>query len=422
MLRMRRNLAVIAGLSVSLLALGACSTTAEAPEADSTEEAAPVESAASSWDDVLAEADGQTVDWFMWGGDDRLNAYINGYVAEEAAKYGVKLNQVKLTDTVEAVNKVLGEKEAGNLDNGSVDLIWINGENFATGKQADLWLCGWPQSLPNADYVDWESDAIKFDFGTPVDDCEAPWNQAMSVITFDSSKASAEDFSSVSAMAKWLNENPGQFTYPAPPDFNGSMTVRRLFYEAVGGYDRLLGDFDQAVYDELAPQAWEFLNELEANLWRSGSTYPQSMPEIEKLFGSGEISAFISYDAGRIGLLVDDGVFPKSTRSTTFANGMIGNTNYVAIPFNSPDSAGAQVIANILQSAEGQLKKADPSILGYYPAIEMERTDLLAEYEALPVPESVLPWTQQKKNANPELMAAWVQAIEKGWIANVLQQ
>ncbi|HEV8013699.1 MAG TPA: hypothetical protein VGP34_06455, partial [Pontimonas sp.] len=66
--------------------------------------------------------------------------------------------------------------------------------------------------------------------------------------------------------------------------------------------------------------------------------------------------------------------------------------------------------------------KADPSVLGYYPAIDMSRTELSAEYEALPVPASVLPFTQQKKNANPELIAAWLEAIEKGWIANVLQQ
>jgi putative spermidine/putrescine transport system substrate-binding protein len=418
---MRRNLAVIAGLSVSLLALGACSTTAEAPEVESTEEAAPVDSADSYWDSVLAEADGQTVDWFMWGGDDRLNAYINEYVAVEAAKYGVTLNQVQ-ADASDVVNKVLGEKQAGNLDDGSVDLVWINGENFATGKQADLWFCDWAQSLPNAEFVDWESDAIKFDFGTPVDDCEAPWNQAMSVITYNSALASAEDFATVDAMVAWMSENPGQFTYPAPPDFTGSMQVRRLFYHAVGGYDRLLGEFDQATYDELAPQAWEFLNGIEANLWRGGATYPQSQDEIEKLFASGEVAAYISYNAGRAGLLVADGVFPETTSQTTFEDGMIGNTNYVAIPFNSPDKAGAQVVANILQSPEAQLRKADPSVLGYYPAIDMSRTELSAEYDALPVPASVLPFTQQKKNANPELIAAWLEAIEKGWIANVLQQ
>lgn len=422
MLRKRKNLAVIAGLSASLLALGACAAEAEAPEAESTEDSASVESTASAWDNVLAEADGQTVDWFMWGGDDRLNAYVNEYVAVEAAKYGVTLNQVKITETPEAVNKILGENQAGNLDNGSVDLLWINGENFATGKQADIWFCGWAESLPSAEFVDWESDAIKFDFGTPVDDCEAPWNQAMSVITYNSAQASAEDFATVDAMVEWMSENPGQFSYPAPPDFTGSMQVRRLFYHAVGGYDRLLGEFDQATYDELAPQAWEFLNGIEADLWRGGTTYPQSQDEIERLFASGEVSAYISYNAGRTGLLVADGVFPETTRQTTFEDGMIGNTNYVAIPFNSPDKAGAQVVANILQSPEAQLRKADPSVLGYYPAIEMSRTDLSAEYEALPVPEAVLPFTEQKANANPELIAAWLEAIEKGWIANVLQQ
>lgn len=409
----KRKIAVVGGLSALLLLVTGCAAATSEPAASNS---------AQTWDQVLQKAKGQTVNWYMYGGDDRLNSYVTGYVAQAAAKLGVTVNEVKITDTVDAVNKVLGEKQAGKTTGGSVDLIWLNGENFATGKQANLWKCGWPQSLPNSKFVDWKSDAITSDFGTPVDNCEAPWNQSMSVIVYNSNKAAASDFSSVKTMAKWAKQNPGQFTYPAPPDFNGSMAVRRFFYEAAGGYDKLLGKFDQAKYDRVAPKAWKLLNHLKPSMWRNGSTFPKSIDNVQQLFSSGEISAYLSYDAGGVGPLVDKNVFPASTREAVFANGMIGNTNYVAIPANAKNQAGAQVLANILESPEAQLEKAKPDVLGYYPAIQMDKTPLATAYAALPNSPSVLPYPDQQKNANPELTAKWIAAIEDGWKKNVLQQ
>lgn len=84
----------------------------------------------TQWSKILKEAKGQTVNWYMWGGSDTINNYVNKVIGGKAAELGIKLNQVKLNATADAVNKVLGEKQAGNLTKGSVDMIWINGENF----------------------------------------------------------------------------------------------------------------------------------------------------------------------------------------------------------------------------------------------------------------------------------------------------
>jgi ABC-type uncharacterized transport system YnjBCD substrate-binding protein len=53
-------------------------------------------------------------------------------------------------------------------------------------------------------------------------------------------------------LVEWIKANPGQFTYAAPPDFTGSAFVRHVCYHAAGGYERLLGEFDQAVFDQAA--------------------------------------------------------------------------------------------------------------------------------------------------------------------------
>ena len=82
-----------------------------------------------SWDAVVAAADGMTVNWYMWGGSDSINGFVDEtYGIPLMEEYNVTLNRVPLADTVDAVNQVLSEAEAGvEGDNGTIDLIWING-------------------------------------------------------------------------------------------------------------------------------------------------------------------------------------------------------------------------------------------------------------------------------------------------------
>ncbi len=99
---------------------------------------------AMEWDEIVELARGGEVNWFMWGGSDTINQYVSEYVGGILeAEYDITLNRVGVTDTASVVNIVLGEREAGNMDDGTVDMIWINGENFRTMMQGDLVYCGY---------------------------------------------------------------------------------------------------------------------------------------------------------------------------------------------------------------------------------------------------------------------------------------
>ena len=374
----------------------------------------------ADWESVLAEANGQTVNFYMWSGGDAINAYVDEFVAGKASELGISLNRVP-ADAAEVVQKVLGEKEAGRDEDGSVDLIWINGENFKTGKQAGLWYCDWAEGLPSRQYVDSESAAILNDFGTPVDGCESPYGHAQFAFVYDSAKVE-DPPASMAELLEWIEANPGMFTYPAPPDFTGSVFVRHVLYHANGGYDSLLGEFDQAKFDEVSAKTWEILNGIEPSLWRGGETYPQSKEELDNLFSNGEVAMTMTYGPGEVGGLVERGIFPETTREFVFDEGTIGNNHFVTIPYNSPNKAGAMVVADILLSPEGQLEKADPNVWGDYPVIDINKTDIAAEFKAIPVPESVLSPDALSQNTNPELVAEYVTETEKGWTENVLQQ
>ena len=376
---------------------------------------------ASNWPAVLAQANGQTVNWYMYGGDDVLNAFVTGYVADRLADAGVTLNQVKITDTADAVNKVLGEKQAGRTEGGSVDMIWINGVNFATGQQAKLWSCGWDRALPSSRFVDFENPAVANDFGVPVEGCEAVWQQANSALVYDSSALGAADVASVTSLLAWAKAHPGRFTYPALPDFTGSMAVRTILYDTIGGPSSLAGAFDQAAYAPAAARLWARLNAIEPTLWRSGRTYPQAQSAVEKLYADGEISAFFTYGPGSVGPNVEKGLFPATTREAVLAGGNIANESFVAIPANTAHRAGALVLANLLQDPQTQLALYRAE--GIYPGIDLAKTDAATrrQFAEVPLSPSVLPLADLTEHAVPELASGYVAHIEKDWTTNVLQ-
>ena len=402
-----------ATLGAAAIALSACGGGSEtpAPEID-----------ASDWDAVLAEADGQTVSWYMFGGDDTLNSFVDDEVAPRLAELGVTLDQVRVTDTADAVNAVLGEQRAGLSSDGAVDAIWINGENFATGVQADLWACGWAGDLPNARFVDAEDPTVSTDFGVPVDGCESVWQQASSALVYDSAELDASDVASVASLLRWAQANPGRFTYPAPPDFTGSMAVRSILYAQIDGPDKLPAAFDEAAFENGTAPLWKLLNRIEPTLWRGGETYPTSQDDVEKLYSDGEISAYFTYGPGAVAQQVADGTYPDSTRQAVPASGNISNHSYLTIPANAAHQAAALVLANVLQDPEVQLALYEDT--GIYPGIDLSRTPAAVQQAFADVQpsDSVLSIAQLTADAQPELASEYISRIEDGWRTEVLQR
>lgn len=373
------------------------------------------------WEAVEAEARGGEVNWFLWGGADTINRYVSEWVGGRMKeRYDVTVNRIGLSDTVEAVNQVLNEKQAGVHEGGAVDLIWINGENFRTLKQGGMAFCGYTEIMPNNRLINWSDDSVARDFGEPVEGCETPWGRAAFAFAHDAART-PEPPRSVAALIEWVKANPGRFTYPAPPDFNGSVFVRHVFYHAAGGVEAIPAAFDQAAFDRIAGRTWEILNAMETDLWRQGETYPTSIAAMAQLFANREIDLFFNYEPSIFGVNVENGMFPETTRSYGLKDGAIANTNYVAIPYNSPNKAAAMVLANFLISPEAQLEKAKPEVWGAPPAIDLSRlTDAeRAGFDALSRHPSVVTTDELADVARPELSADWIQAIEAGWRENV---
>lgn len=404
--------------------LGACSVFS------SNTATPPADFDIDDWDSVLEAARGQTVNWYLWGGSESINDFVDSFYGEALKeRYDITLNRVPVADTVDVVNQVLSEKQAGK-DPGAVDLIWINGENFATLKQADLLLPAWADKLPNSSLVDWDNPAINRDFGTPVDFQESPWSSAQFQLIYDSARMEAEDLPrSYTELLEWVKQNPGRFTYiaPGPGAFQGTRFVKGALYEVSGKVEEW-GTFDQALWDEYSPLLWEYFNDIEPYLWRRGETYPKDENELHSLFANQEIDFSITQAIVGAGALIEQGLVPDTARAFVFDNYMIGDFNYVSIPVNAPNKAAALVLANLILAPEMQAAQILPENgfgLGF--GIDINR---VTDQDAL---EKLLDASQRlgvaatdpsdmAKALVGDTAAQYQSMVEDGWREFVLQQ
>ena len=255
---------------------------------------APV--AAEPWDATLVEARGETVYWNAWGGDDQINQYIAWVAGQVRARHGIELVHVKLTDTAEAVARVVAEKAAGRTRGGSVDLIWLNGENFAAMKSQELLFGPFVERLPNFRYVDTTGKPTTLvDFTIPTDGLEAPWGMAQFVFLHDASVL-ARPPRSAPALLDWAKAHPGRFTYPAPPDFIGSTFLKQVLIELAPDPDVLQQPRAAADFDAVTGPLWRWLDEVRPYLWRKGASFPASGPALHQLLDDGEVDLSMAFN------------------------------------------------------------------------------------------------------------------------------
>jgi putative spermidine/putrescine transport system substrate-binding protein len=370
----------------------------------------------------LSKSEGQEVNIYMWGGSDTINQYIDEWVAPKLKEQtGVTLKRIPVNDTKDIIQKLLTEKQVGKND-GSIDIVWINGENFKDAKEHSLLWGAFNEQLPNFNsFVDKEADNIRYDFGEDIAGLEAPWGTAQFVFVYDEAKVKQPP-KTMEELKQWVKNNPGKFTYPAPPDFTGSAFVRHVLYETTGGYNQYFKPLSaQENLDTTLQPMWGYLNEIEPYLWRKGETYPESSAKLDLLFANGEVWMTMGYDPGRASAQIQKGIFPKTSKTFVLNNGTLSNTHYLSIPFNASHKAGALVTINYLLSPEAQIAKLDPKNWGDLLAIDpnkLSKEDRDA-INKIDTGSATLAIDELAKHRIPEIPAEYISVLEKGWFENV---
>jgi putative thiamine transport system substrate-binding protein len=347
------------------------------------------------WSEVEAAARGQTVYWNAWAGDEQTNAFIAWVGEQVQSRHGVTVQHVRLKATAEAVTRVVAEKAAGRDSGGGVDLIWINGPNFLNMKQQGLLYGPVTQALPNFRYVDTTAKRSNVvDFTTPVDGMAVPWRMAQIVFIYDSARLRDAVPRSAPALLDWARRHPGRVTHPSVSNFLGATFLKQALVDLVADPAVLQQPATDASFDAVTAPLWAWYDQLRPQLWRQGRQFPDNGPAQRQLLDDGEIDLALSFNPSEAAVAVQAGQLPASVRTVGWTKGTIGNTSFVAIPYNARHKAGALVVANFLLDPAtqaraqdirhmGNLNVLDPATLS--PA-QRRLLEQAADHPALPAP------------------------------------
>lgn len=377
--------------------------------------------AQADWQQTVAQAQGQTVYFNAWGGSPLINEYIDWVGEQVSDQYGVELVHVKVADIADSISRLLSEKATGAQ--GSIDLLWINGENFANAKSNGLLYGPWAEQVANYSLLDLDNKAtLTVDFSVPTDGYELPWGMAQLVFQYDSEYV-AQPPTSMTQLLDFAKQHPGRVSYPQPPNFYGTTFLKQVAYETLADTSILQSPAQSVDTQAALAPLWAYLDQLHPYLWRQGKAFPANAPQMKQMLNDGELLLSLSFNPNDAQTAVNNGELPESVRSYIHQGGTIGNTHFVGIAFNSASKAGAQVVANFLISPEAQARKADtqywgdPTVLNV-SALPAEAKQAFSRIEAGPAALTA----EQLSATLLEPHASWVEVIEQQWAERYLAQ
>jgi putative thiamine transport system substrate-binding protein len=312
---------------------------------------------AQSWSEIEREARGQTVYFYAWGGSPAINQYIDRWAQIASERHQINVEHVKVDDISMVIQGIQTAQRVGASDQGSVDLLLMHDQALRPNP---------PRSMQ--------------------------------------------------ALLQYVQTNPGRITYPEPPNFHGTTFLKQVLLETTPDPQWLSEPYAAERFQAATEPMWALLDALHPHLWRSGREFPDSAEAMMDLFADGLLDMALSFNPNDASQRILDGRFPPTVRTYIHEPGTIGNTHFLAIPFNASARAGAQVWINLLLSVEAQADKASPSVWGDPTVIDVGRLQGADQerFEALELGPATLTGAELGTPlAEPH--ASWVEPLEAAW-------
>ena len=437
----RRKFVMLGGATAGLAAMGglaACSSgssssSAAASSAASSSEASASSAAASSaasggsvetdlasmsWDDILAEAKGQTVTFLAWGsgGADPFVQQWWDHLAETVKeKYDVTIEYGEFDQAEYA--KITTDLE--NKADATYDMFWYTGAMTAPIRAAGEGVFGdkWVAKLDNYKYLDPTNNYVIFDGAALTDDEEAPFQGLNPSLVYstdlwdhtigwdqeaDGKKGLPTNFTE---LAQWCAANPGKFSYM---DLTGAGSFHGLFFlkailaeltsDGNGGWKAVYDEADDAktrrtkiqmnidewyawsnsteaseeAFYEKADYLWAFLNEIKPNLLQGdgGPAYMATAPDMMQRVMAGDLACTFTTCTSiseRVAA-APDSYMPNP--AIYMLQTSVGAWDYSVIMSNAKAKAAAMVVANEMLDPSQQAMAFQTTGNGYNVAYD----------------------------------------------------
>lgn len=196
--------------------------------------------------------------------------------------------------------------------------------------------------------------------------------------------------------------------------------MRNIIYELCGWeqFQDMEADYD-TVKAAIEP-ALDYLRSSTPTSGTRARPFRNPPPRWTPMFADGELVMNMSYGPFSVATGIAEGTYTDTTRTFVFDNGTIGNTNYMAIAFNSPNKAGAMVVINAILSAELQLTQYEQ--LRELPVVSADKlsAEEQAAFDAVDLGEGVLSQTELLEHRLPGNAGQSVPVIEEIWLNEVV--
>jgi putative thiamine transport system substrate-binding protein len=343
------------------------------------------------WQQTLKVAQGQSVYFYAWGGSKAVNDYLRWATREIARQYRIRLIHVKVTDPSEPVSRLKAE----NGRTSAIDLMWVNGENFAYLKEQDFLLGNLWSNIPNTAFLAVDKLPITVDFGEPMNGFEVPWGIGQFNLIAEQAIYPQPQLSA-KLLLEVAKKHPKTVTYPRPPEFHGTTFLKQLLVDLSAADPRLYQLATPQAETELLPALWQYLDQLHPYLWRQGQAFPSSAAEQMLLYQQKTLSMTVSFNPNQWLKEKSTQQISETSVRRYFTDGAITNSHNLAIPKSAPSPEAAKVVINFMLSEKAQQEKftgvwGDPSVIS--PLFDAKAT---------------MP-------AHPELHSSWHVLIEDAW-------
>jgi putative spermidine/putrescine transport system substrate-binding protein len=364
--------------------------------------------------DIAEQAKGTIVHFYMDDSDSFANKWVDTVLCP-FMKRRYDISVVRVPVVLDAfAREVVASRDRGD-SHGSADLVGVYGRNFRNLKQAGALFGPYAEKLPNYLFFV-NKDMAGIDFGMPVDGYETPFGMSRFVFEYDADRMN-EPPRTMEQLRQWIKDNPGRFTYCAPPNPIGAAFIRQVLFAVSGGADQYYRIFDRKLLERNVPLLWDYLEDIRPFMWKKGNEYPESRAHMDGLFASGEIWLNMSYRPLHASSMVLAGEYPMSVRSYAMEDGALFHLHCVAIPFDAPNKGGAMVLANVLMSPEVQYSKLGPVLWGDLPGIDVSRLpgSICDRFSSVYLGRAAASHHDLAVAAIPEISAEYENDLEQGW-------
>lgn len=415
--------------STSASASGSASAAASASASASASGSAAAKSvesdlASMTWDEILAEAKGQTVTFLAWGAggaDPYVQQWWEHLTEDMKAKYDITLNCVE-QDSAET------EKLSTDLSNkadATYDLFWGLGSSMAGLRTAGgLFGNKWLSKLDNYKYLNSSNNFVTFDGTAQINDEEAPFqglnpSLVCSTDNWDPSLPYTDPkgiFHNFTELAEWVKLNPGKFTYmdlTGSGAFHGGSFCKAALAELTddgnGGWKTVYDEGDSAdvkfkkiddnieqwykwgtsseasqeAFNEKAGYLWAFLNEIAPNLMQQEGKayYAPDAPTMREYVNSGDLACVFTTCTQVSNRVADAPANYPANPAIFMLDTTIGSWDYAIILSNATKKAGALVVANEMIDPEQQLFAFETTGNGYNVDYDLIGADMQKKFD-----------------------------------------